>query len=115
MCLSSIAPTFPNSVEILADPGHGAVQRLDDRGNPVGARADAAYFGAHGITRLERVITDAWAYKWSLRGIIGDRNTYTSIYSGGNGVHQVAGITDRRRRGGLGDQTLRGRPLIQTP
>jgi hypothetical protein len=43
------------------------------------ARA-AAFFAAHGITRLERVMTDnAWAYKRSLRGIIGDRNTYTSI------------------------------------
>ncbi|VXC57137.1 IS481 family transposase [Aeromicrobium sp. 9AM] len=33
------------------------------------ARA-AAYFAAHGITRIERVMTDnAWAYKWSLREI----------------------------------------------
>ena len=33
------------------------------------ARA-AAYFAAHGITRIERVMTDnAWAYKWSLRAI----------------------------------------------
>ena len=30
----------------------------------------AAYFAAHGITRIERVMTDnAWAYKWSLRGV----------------------------------------------
>ena len=35
------------------------------------ARA-AAYFAAHGITRIERVMTDnAWAYRWSLREIIG--------------------------------------------
>ena len=33
------------------------------------ARA-AAYFAAHGITRIERVMTDnAWAYKWSLREV----------------------------------------------
>jgi transposase InsO family protein len=30
----------------------------------------AAYFAAHGITRIERVMTDnAWAYKWSLREV----------------------------------------------
>ncbi|MGY1702418.1 IS481 family transposase [Geodermatophilus sp. SYSU D00766] len=35
------------------------------------ARA-AAYFAAHGIDRIERVMTDnAWAYKWSLREVIG--------------------------------------------
>jgi transposase InsO family protein len=34
------------------------------------ARA-AGYFTAHGITRIERVMTDnAWAYKWSLRDVI---------------------------------------------
>jgi transposase InsO family protein len=34
------------------------------------ARA-AAYFGAHGIPRIERVMTDnAWAYRWSLREVI---------------------------------------------
>jgi transposase InsO family protein len=33
------------------------------------ARA-AAYFAAHGIDRIERVMTDnAWAYKYSLRGV----------------------------------------------
>ncbi len=33
------------------------------------ARA-AAYFAAHGITRIERVMTDnAWAYKHSIRGV----------------------------------------------
>ncbi len=31
----------------------------------------AAYFAAHGIDRIERVMTDnAWAYKWSLRQVI---------------------------------------------
>jgi transposase InsO family protein len=30
----------------------------------------AAYFAAHGITRIERIMTDnAWAYRWSLRQI----------------------------------------------
>jgi transposase InsO family protein len=30
----------------------------------------AAYFTAHGITRIERVMTDnAWAYRWSLREV----------------------------------------------
>jgi transposase InsO family protein len=36
------------------------------------ARA-AGHFAAHGIERIERVMTDnAWAYKWSLRGVIAD-------------------------------------------
>ena len=31
----------------------------------------AAYFAGHGITRIERVMTDnAWAYRWSLREVI---------------------------------------------
>jgi transposase InsO family protein len=35
------------------------------------ARA-AAYLAEHGITRIERVMTDnAWAYRWSLREVIG--------------------------------------------
>jgi transposase InsO family protein len=30
----------------------------------------AAYFADHGITRIERIMTDnAWAYKWSLREV----------------------------------------------
>ncbi len=30
----------------------------------------AAYFAAHGITRIQRLMTDnAWAYRWSLRGV----------------------------------------------
>jgi transposase InsO family protein len=33
----------------------------------------AAYFAAHGIGRIERVMTDnAWAYKWSLRAVVAD-------------------------------------------
>jgi transposase InsO family protein len=33
----------------------------------------AAYFATHGITRIERVMTDnAWAYKWSLRPVMAD-------------------------------------------
>jgi transposase InsO family protein len=33
----------------------------------------AAYFATHGITRIERVMTDnAWAYKWSLRHVMAD-------------------------------------------
>lgn len=33
----------------------------------------AAYFTAHGIGRIERVMTDnAWAYQWSLRGVIAE-------------------------------------------
>ena len=36
------------------------------------ARA-AAYFAAHGIARIERVMTDnAWAYRWSLREVCAD-------------------------------------------
>jgi transposase InsO family protein len=31
----------------------------------------AGYFAAHGITRIERVMTDnAWAYRWSLREVV---------------------------------------------
>lgn len=31
----------------------------------------AAYFAAHGITRIERIMTDnAWAYRWSLREVV---------------------------------------------
>jgi transposase InsO family protein len=33
----------------------------------------AGYFAAHGISRIERVMTDnAWAYKWSLRQVVAD-------------------------------------------
>lgn len=32
-----------------------------------------AYFAAHGITPIERLITDnAWAYRWSLREVCAD-------------------------------------------
>ena len=49
---------------------------LDDEKGPTCAgflaRA-AAYFAAHGITRIEEVMTDnAWAYKWSLRQVVAD-------------------------------------------
>jgi transposase InsO family protein len=31
----------------------------------------AAYFAAHGTTRIERIMTDnAWAYRWSLREVV---------------------------------------------
>lgn len=34
-----------------------------------------AYFGAHGITRIERLMTDnAWAYRWSLRGVCAEHD-----------------------------------------
>jgi transposase InsO family protein len=40
----------------------------------------AAYFAAHGITRIERIMTDnAWAYRWSLREVtaqLGARQTF---------------------------------------
>lgn len=33
----------------------------------------AAYFTAHGIPRIERIMTDnAWAYRWSLRTVVAD-------------------------------------------
>lgn len=33
----------------------------------------AAYFADHGITRIERIMTDnAWAYRWSLRTVAAD-------------------------------------------
>lgn len=36
-------------------------------------RRAAAYFHAHGITRIERVMTDnAWAYRWSIRDVCTD-------------------------------------------
>jgi transposase InsO family protein len=36
-------------------------------------RRAAAYFHAHGITRIERVMTDnAWAYRWSIREVCTD-------------------------------------------
>ena len=34
-----------------------------------------AYFAAHGITRIERLMTDnAWAYRWSLRGVCAEHD-----------------------------------------
>jgi transposase InsO family protein len=36
-------------------------------------RRAAAYFAAHGIIRIERVMTDnAWAYRWSLREVVAE-------------------------------------------
>jgi hypothetical protein len=44
------------------------------------ARA-AAYFTAHGITSIERVMTDnAWAYKWSLRAVCADLGRQTDVH-----------------------------------
>ncbi len=54
----------------------------DERGTTCAAflRRAAAYFAAHGIDRIERVMTDnAWAYRWSLREVItalGARQTF---------------------------------------
>jgi transposase InsO family protein len=54
----------------------------DEKGTTCAAFLDraAAYFAAHGITRIERVMTDnAWAYRWSLREVItalGARQTF---------------------------------------
>lgn len=46
---------------------------LDDEKGPTCAaflERAIAYFAAHGITRIERLITDnAWAYRWSLREV----------------------------------------------
>lgn len=45
----------------------------DEKGTTCAGFLDraAAYFARHGITRIERVMTDnAWAYKWSLRAIV---------------------------------------------
>jgi transposase InsO family protein len=40
-----------------------------------------AYFAAHGITRVERLMTDnAWAYKWSLRQVCGDHGEIKQIF-----------------------------------
>ncbi|MEU2202734.1 IS481 family transposase [Isoptericola sp. NPDC019482] len=44
----------------------------DEKGTTCAAFLDRAiaYFAAHGITRIERLMTDnAWAYRWSLRQI----------------------------------------------
>jgi len=44
----------------------------DEKGTTCAAflRRAAAYFGAHGIVRIERVMTDnAWAYRYSLREV----------------------------------------------
>ena len=46
----------------------------DEKGPTCAAFLERAigYFAAHGIPRIERLITDnAWAYRWSLRGVCG--------------------------------------------
>lgn len=47
----------------------------DEKGSTCAAFLDraVAYFAAHGITQIERLMTDnAWAYRYSLRGICAD-------------------------------------------
>lgn len=40
-----------------------------------------AYFAAHGITRIEQLMTDnAWAYKWSLRQVCKDHGEIKQIF-----------------------------------
>ena len=49
----------------------------DEKGPTCAAFLDRAigYFAAHGITRIERLMTDnAWAYRWSLRAICADHD-----------------------------------------
>ena len=48
----------------------------DEKGTTCAGFLDRAldYFAAHGISRVERVMTDnAWAYRWSLRQVCADR------------------------------------------
>ena len=51
-------------------------ETLDDEQGPTCAaflQRAIAYFAGHGITRIERLITDnAWAYRWSLRAVCAD-------------------------------------------
>lgn len=51
-------------------------ETLDDEKGPTCAgflERAIAYFADHGITRIERLITDnAWAYRWSLRAVCAD-------------------------------------------
>jgi transposase len=51
-------------------------ETLDDEQGPTCAaflERAIAYFAAHGITRIERLITDnAWSYRWSLRQVCTD-------------------------------------------
>ena len=51
-------------------------ETLDDEQGPTCAaflERAIAYFASHGITRIERLLTDnAWAYRWSLRKVCAD-------------------------------------------
>jgi hypothetical protein len=55
----------------------------DEKGPTCAAFLDRAldYFAAHGITHVERLMTDnAWAYRWSLREICQDRGNIKQIF-----------------------------------
>jgi transposase InsO family protein len=55
----------------------------DEKGPTCAGFLDRAldYFAAHGIGRVERLMTDnAWAYKWSLRTICTDRGHIKQIF-----------------------------------
>ena len=55
----------------------------DEKGPTCAGFLDRAldYFAAHGITRVERLMTDnAWAYKWSLRQVCKDHNDIKQIF-----------------------------------
>jgi transposase InsO family protein len=55
----------------------------DEKGPTCAAFLDRAldYFAAHGITRVERLMTDnAWAYKWSLRQVCTDHHDIKQIF-----------------------------------
>jgi transposase InsO family protein len=53
-------------------------ETLDDEQGPTCAaflERAIAYFASHGITRIERLLTDnAWAYRWSLRKVCADHS-----------------------------------------
>lgn len=55
----------------------------DEKGPTCAAFLERAldYFAGHGITRVERLMTDnAWAYKWSLRQVCKDRGEIKQIF-----------------------------------
>ena len=57
--------------------------RPDEKGPTCAAFLDRAldYFAGHGITRVERLMTDnAWAYKWSLRAVCKHRGQIKQIF-----------------------------------
>lgn len=46
-----------------------------DRRKPRSLQRAITYFAAHGITRIERLMTDnAWAYRWSLRKVCAEHD-----------------------------------------